>query len=206
MKPVLQILFLFAVLGGVPAHGREYAHMPAENIPGGERALNFTYMYLTQWVGYAITQKGNIEDHGDVRNLWKNPIHPHFDKDSFDYNLILHPLVGNYYYLFYRSRRYNEVDSFFWTFTSSLAFEFAIETLTERPSIQDIYQTPVLGTLMGMGLERLSNALHSLDAWPARALGYVINPYTIFPFSRYGFKAEPIFEKNRVGAALRLRF
>lgn len=199
-------VLLLTLFLGTGAHGREFAHFPRDDIPSVERALNFGSVYIVQWGAYIVHQNRTIREEGSFKNWLRNPWHPHFDKDSFDYNLIAHTVVGNYYYLFYRSRGYDELDSLFWSILSSLAFEFTIETVTEPPSIQDIYQTPVLGSLLGMGAERLSNYLHSQEVWPARALGYLLNPFTLLPFSRYGFRAAPIVGKEQLGAALSLRF
>lgn len=152
-----------------------------QSIPGIEKTLNFGMVYTAQWASYLLTQHKTIAQVGSFDNWRKYPLRPHFDKDSFGYNLIGHSISGQYYYLFYRSRGYSESASFLWTAISSTAFEFTIETVTERPSYQDLYQTPVFGTTVGIGVEKLSRALHRTETWYGHALGYLLNPLTLFP-------------------------
>ena len=185
----------------------KYKPVGRETIPTKEKTLNFGAMYLSQWAFYLYSQEEIIEEHGSLRNWYENPLSPRFDNDSFEYNIFKHSLVGNYYYLFYRSRRYNEKDAFFWTFMSSLAFEFTIETITEKPSYQDIYQTPVFGTVLGIGFEKISTYFHSWDTWYGRLLGYIVNPMTLIPqFARENASATPVVDNKKVGAKITYRF
>ena len=90
---------------------------------------------------------------------------------------------------------------------SSLAFEFTIETVTEKPSYQDIYQTPVFGTVIGIGSEKISNYFHSWDNWYGDLLGYIFNPMTLIPqFARQNAVAVPVIDKKKVGAVVTIRF
>ena len=150
-----------------------------ERVTSYERMRNFGIVYGAQWLTYVATQKPIIEKHGSFRNWIKNPSSPHFDNDSFDYNLFQHSLTGSAYYLFYRSQDYRKVDSLLWAVISSTAFEFTVETVTERPSWQDLYQTPVYGSLLGMGLEAVSDKFFSSGTWWGKALGYVVNPFRL---------------------------
>lgn len=161
-------------------------------------------MYTAQWSVYLLTQEDGIREHGSWKNFFKHMSEPTFDKDSFDYNIYKHTLVGQYYYLFYRFRGYSQGDAFLWTFLSSLAFEFAVETYTERPSIQDIYQTPIYGTLLGMAAERTSNYLHSRDSVLLKGLAYIINPFTILAHLDVGL--SPRIQKDSVGLQATWRF
>lgn len=150
-------------------------------VPRHEKIINFATIYATQWTFYLLTQEETIEKHGSFENWIKYPLRPHYDKDNFDYNLTKHTFVGHYYYLFYRSRGYTEQSAFMWTVASSLAFEFTIETVTERPSYQDIYQTPVFGTVLGVGVERLSQYLNKQESWYSKTASYVLNPFLLLP-------------------------
>lgn len=144
-----------------------------------ERMRNFGIVYGTQWAVYLATQKPTIEKNGSLSNWIHYPSSPHFDNDSFDYNLFQHSLSGGAYFLFYRSQGYTQTDSFLWSVISSAAFEFTIETITERPSWQDLYQTPVYGTLLGIGLEKVSDTFFEKGTWWGRALGYMTNPFRL---------------------------
>ncbi|WP_373997888.1 DUF3943 domain-containing protein [Bdellovibrio bacteriovorus] len=164
-----------------------------------QRVLDFSAVYGAQWTVYLITQKDTITDHGSWDNFFSYPLHPEFDKDSFDFNIFKHALSGNYYYLYYRYRGYEQTDAFLWTFLSSLAFEFAVETYTEKPSIQDIYQTPIYGTLVGMGFERLSTYFRAKDSVALRSLGYILNPFTLLPNHPENVAALPQVSDQSVG-------
>jgi hypothetical protein len=51
---------------------------------------------------------------------------------------------------------------------------------SEPASIQDLYQTPVLGSLLGLGLESLSMYLLNQDNPMSNFFGYLFNFYTLF--------------------------
>ncbi len=146
-----------------------------------EKMINIGTIYTAQWTYYLIAHDKEIRKYGNSENWFKNWYNPHYDLDSFEYNLIRHTFAGHYYYLLYRSRNYTEANAFIWTFLSSLAFEFTIETVTERPSYQDLYQTPVFGTVLGVGVEKLSKYLHDTDTWVGHLGGYILNPFTLLP-------------------------
>ncbi|WP_413574684.1 DUF3943 domain-containing protein [Bdellovibrio sp. HCB290] len=176
----------------------EYKHIPKTDYAENEKIKNFGIMYGLQWGVYLVTQWETIEDNGSFKNWINNPWHPDYDKDTYDYNIFKHAYSGQLYYQFYRSRGYDEVTAFYWTIASSMAFEFTIETVTEVPSFQDMYLTPVLGTVVGVGFEKLSFYYHSKKTTPYRLLGYIFNPFTLLPSSHYGYVA-PIVSENFKG-------
>jgi Domain of unknown function (DUF3943) len=134
-------------------------------------------LYVSQWASYFLSQGANIRDNGSWENYKNNFGRVRLDKDSYDYNLLLHPVSGSVYYLYYRSRGYSKIHSVMFSFLASALFEFTIETFTERPSIQDIYQTPILGSFLGLGLEWCSLKLRNTDFFLTKALGYILNPF-----------------------------
>jgi Domain of unknown function (DUF3943) len=172
-----------------------------------EKAANYGLVFVAQVGTYVTSQSSVIKEHGSWRNWIRNPTSPHFDKDSFDFNLVKHSFVGQYYYLFYRSRGYGERQSFYWAAISSLTFEFGIETFTEKPSYQDIYQTPVFGTIVGMGTERLSDYFHSIGTVPTTILAYILNPFTLLPGSKCDCGVMPVVgSKGEAGFVATLNF
>ncbi|AZZ35479.1 DUF3943 domain-containing protein [Bdellovibrio sp. qaytius] len=170
-------------------------------ITAKEKKINFATVYTSQWIYYISSYKKEIKKYGSFENWIKNSINPHYDRDSFEYNLIRHTFAGQYYYLFYRSRGYTEENAFIWTCLSSFAFEFTIETVTERPSYQDLYQTPVYGTVLGVGVEKLSKYLHSTNTWIGHATGYLINPFTLLPPTN-SFFGTVIPEQDKISLML----
>lgn len=180
----------------------------ADEITNKERAINFGVVYAAQWTHYLIDQHEIINKTGSFENWTQNPFKPHFDKDNFEFNIYKHSLAGTSYYLWYRSRGYEVEDAFIWAFISSLAFEFTIETITEPPSYQDIYQTPVFGTVVGIGLERANLYFHSFDNWFAKSIGYLLNPFTLIPRMKKENQVSiyPYFNNKEQGVQVSLRF
>ncbi len=227
-KSILSLFFLVAVFVGAVARAESPADAPevfeepftAEHPSGtwppvgpaanphvnpGEVAFNFGVVYTAAWAFYLVQQNKTILDHGSFENWATHWYQPHFDNDSFEYNLFKHTAVGSMYYQFYRSRGYDVKRAFAWSFLSSLAFEFTIETVTEQPSFQDIYQTPVYGTILGIGLEKLSQACHRTETAIGHVCGYLLDPFTLIPRTPK-FALTPSISRDRWVADLRWEF
>jgi hypothetical protein len=92
------------------------------------------------------------------KNFYKNAV-PHWvnaftmppkmDDDPFMVNYIQHPLGGAIYYNGVRSQGASPLQSFLFSFAESTFFEYFIESVAERPSIQDLIITPIAGSLVG---------------------------------------------------------
>lgn len=175
------ILYILVICFSALAHAQNDSSDLPVHVSSKEKITNFAIVYAAQWTYYLIVHKKEIDKYGSFDNWINYPRDPHYDRDSFEYNLYRHTLAGQYYYLFYRSRNYSEQNAFIWSAISSFAFEFTIETVTERPSYQDLYQTPVFGTVLGVGVEKLSNYLHETDNWAGHLFGYILNPFTLLP-------------------------
>lgn len=77
---------------------------------------------------------------------------PEWDHDKFYFNYILHPYAGAVYYMAARSCGFNAWQSLLYcTCVSTIGWEFGIEAFMERPSIQDLFITPLAGALIGEG-------------------------------------------------------
>lgn len=82
------------------------------------------------------------------RNVFKNG--PEWDHDKFYFNYILHPYAGAVYYMGARSCGFNAWQSLLYcTCVSTIGWEFGIEAFMERPSIQDLFITPLVGGAIG---------------------------------------------------------
>ena len=187
-------------------HGRSFIHVVSNDITGTDRMINLGLVYTAQWVQYFALQWNTIMQDGSFQNWYSNMVQPHFDRDSYNYNLITHTYAGSLYYLFFRSRGYTKTETLLWAFISQLLFEFTIETITEKPSFQDMFQTPVLGALLGMTFEYLSGLLLSTDFIPAHILGYILNPFAMLPFSGYQLESQPIVGEENMGYKISFRF
>ncbi len=102
------------------------------------------------------------------------------DGDDYITNYVNHPLYGALAYLYYRSRGHSVWASALGSFIQSTLFEYAVEGLVETPSLIDLIATPTIGTVLGFGLENLSNWLIERDNRAVRALAYIVNPTRIF--------------------------
>ncbi len=74
---------------------------------------------------------------------------PVWDKDDWVLNYIGHPIAGSYYYNAVRSQNATRFQSFLFATVQSCIWEYVIEGVAERPSIQDLFVTPVVGSLLG---------------------------------------------------------
>lgn len=89
---------------------------------------------------------------------------PEWDHDKFYFNYILHPYAGAAYFMVARSCGFN-----FWKSTlyssivSTVGWEFGIEAFMERPSIQDIFVTPIVGSCIGEGFYHVKRWLVDND-------------------------------------------
>ncbi len=200
-----------------PAESEPRAESPS--LPAGARHLlvppdrqwpmwkQVSLLYAGQWAYYLATQADALRQEGSFRNWYRNPASPHFDKDFYDYNLIRHTLAGSLYYGYYRTFGATRPRSLALSTLSVLLFEFSIEVATEPPSWQDIYQTPVLGSLLGMGLEDLSLTCLRSHRKPVRVVGYLLNPFVLVPGGAWRLEPDPEAAlRDRTGGRIVARF
>lgn len=92
-----------------------------------------------------------LKDNGaahQVKEHWKNG--PVRDKDGPFVNFVLHPISGSIYYQAARISGYSRAQSFGYSFLMSTFFwEYGVESLFETPSWNDLWATPVIGSLIG---------------------------------------------------------
>lgn len=80
---------------------------------------------------------------------------PEWDHDKIIFNYVLHPYAGAAYYMGARSCGFNFWQSMLYgTIVSTVGWEFGIEAFMERPSIQDLFITPLAGSIIGEGFYR----------------------------------------------------
>lgn len=85
---------------------------------------------------------------------------PEWDHDKFYFNYLLHPYAGAAYYMGARSCGFNAWQSLLYcTCISTIFWEFGIEAFMERPSIQDLFITPLVGSLVGEGFYKLKRKI-----------------------------------------------
>lgn len=107
-------------------------------------AVGITYSLPESFSNWSPEQKNN-----GLKNYGKHFIDPVMDKDKFYVNYILHPYWGGAYYIRARERGVDQTSSFVYSAMMSAMYEFGVECIAEKPSIQDLVVTPVAGSLLG---------------------------------------------------------
>lgn len=75
---------------------------------------------------------------------------PEWDHDNPIFNFVLHPYAGSAYFMAARSCGFSFWGSFLYSAAiSTIGWEFGIEAFMERPSYQDLFITPVVGSVLG---------------------------------------------------------
>ncbi len=115
---------------------------------------------------------------GNFKEAWTKP--PVWDTDPWAMNYVAHPLNGALYYQYAREKGYSAWKSFAYTTYKSTLWEYGIESMMERPSIQDLIVTPVAGLILGEGTHYLTkqmrkNGLNTLE----KVLVTIINPMNV---------------------------
>lgn len=108
------------------------------------------------------------------RNVFKRG--PEWDGDKFYFNYLLHPYAGAAYYMSARSCGYNAYQSLLYSaLISTVGWEFGIEAFMERPSYQDLFVTPLVGSALGEGFYRAKRYIvdHGYRLFGSRLIGTV---------------------------------
>ena len=85
---------------------------------------------------------------------------PEWDGDNPMFNFVLHPYAGAAYFMAARSNGFSFWGSLLYsTCISTIGWEFGIEAFMERPSYQDIFITPLVGSVLGEGFFRAKRYL-----------------------------------------------
>lgn len=169
-----------------------------------ENVKNIGVVYGLTWVFYPLVQPKVFKVKNGFKTYKNNFGQLVFDKDEPIWNLFVHPLTGSQLYLLYRAEGYSRMAAMGMASISSALFEFTVEILTEPASVQDLYQTPVLGTVLGLGIETVSMSLLNSDTTAGKIVGHLINPATLFPFYEGRTLIIPKFDQEDKGAMLRV--
>lgn len=161
----------------------------------GESIGNIGIIYGISWALYPVFQHNDFKS-GSWSEYKDNFGKLVFDQDEPYWNWLVHPLTGSQLYLFYRSVGYTRINSLAMTFISSTLWEFTVEIYSEPASIQDLYQTPILGSLLGLGLEALSMTLLNQNTPMGTFFGYLFNFYTLFGWYDGRIQIIPSYHKK----------
>ncbi len=169
-----------------------------------ENVKNIGIVYGLTWVFYPIIQPKVFKINDAPEKFRKNFGKVVFDKDEPIWNFFVHPISGSQLYLLYRADGYTRTEAMGMAAISSTLFEFTVEILTEPASVQDLYQTPILGTVLGLGIETASMSLLNSGTTLGKIIGHAINPATLLPFYEGRTLIIPRFEDQDKGAMIRM--
>ena len=163
--------------------------------------------YALSWGLYPLTQPKVFKENGSWHEYKKNFGDLVFDKDEPFWNWVVHPISGSQLFLFYRANGYSRANALAMSMIASTLFEFTVEVYTEPASVQDLYQTPVLGAMLGVTLENLSLYLLNTGNAFGKILGHILNPMTLFWFYEGKIRLSPHLDgKGTVGLNLQVDF
>lgn len=155
-------------------------------------------IYGLSWVAYPLTQPDTVRNKGSWLKYRHNFGQVVFDQDEPFWNWFVHPISGSQLFLYYRARGYSRSSALGMAFISSTLFEFTVEIYTETASVQDLYQTPILGAVLGVGIEYTSLALLNSGNPFGIFFGHLINPCTLFPFFENKIILTPTVFENKI--------
>ena len=129
----------------------------AELFIGGIEVIGMTVLIL---LPKEVTKWSDNWAQDALRNLKRSfSTLPVWDKDDWALNYIGHPIAGSYYYNALRSQNASRFHSFLFSTAQSFIWEYFIEGMAERPSAQDLFVTPVVGSLLGESTHMLTMSM-----------------------------------------------
>ena len=166
----------------------------------GYQALAFGILYVApeSVSNWSTEQKHNYDFSKWVHNV----THPEVDSDKLYINYVLHPYWGSAYYLDARGRGFSRWGSFWYSFFASCLYEFGTEAFAEPASIQDVFVTPIGGTLLGIALEGVWGDL--LAAGNSRNWGESALLILIDPLGRLNHGVDRLFGYSSTPVTVRL--
>jgi len=181
---------------------------PASVVPGfipakpdwNGLARDTGYLIGYQFIGFVILYVSpesisnwstESKKHYDFGKWTHNVSNPTVDSDKWWINYILHPYWGSAYYLDARGRGFSRWGSFCYSFLGSSLYEFGTEAFAEPASWQDIFVTPIVGSLLGMALEGPWRYL--LAKGESRNVGDSILLYLIDPLGQLNHDVDHLF-------------
>ncbi|MCY4523477.1 MAG: DUF3943 domain-containing protein [Halobacteriovoraceae bacterium] len=209
MRPVILLFITVFLLSDklLAKQNTNYRYTyPERTHEWSENFAHIGVVYLLSWGMYPIVLADDIKTKGSTENYKNNFGKLVFDRDEPYWNWGIHPLSGSMLYLYYRTNGYTRSSSLAMAFVSSTLFEFTVEIYTEPASVQDLYQTPVIGSIVGLSLETLSLYLLNTNTLAGRIFGHILNPFTLFWFYDGKMRLTPAFNGRQKGLIFMAEF
>ena len=135
----------------IPEMGPPPPHHAAKTITGFLTATlvgGAVYAFAPNSLVGGSTHEGQYERSWNrFKEAWTKP--PVWDQDSNGINYVGHPYFGALFYLTQRNYDESPLRSFLTSVVMSTGFEYLVESWSERPSIQDLIVTPIVGSILG---------------------------------------------------------
>ena len=136
-----------------------------------------------------------------TQDAWRNvkrsiSTAPVWDDDDWQLNYIGHPVAGSYYYNSLRSQHASIFHSFLFATAQSCIWEYFIEATAEKPSTQDLIVTPIVGSILGESVHRLTmnmrrNGFNFLE----KVFVIIFNPMFVLN-NGFGSRFNPVRNKQ----------
>ena len=143
-------------------------------ITAGEFALlGITAAMPREWTGWSADFVSDGVNH--FKEAWSNP--PVMDDDAWFHNYVGHPYGGAVYYNSMRCQGGSVGESFLMATILSTQWEYLIESVAERPSIQDLIITPIAGALLGEAIHQATVGMRrNGTTLPEKVAITILNP------------------------------
>jgi len=114
-------------------------------------ALSLIGIGVYAWAPTSLTGADHEDEWEEASAHFKDAFTkpPVIDKDRAAVNYLGHPYFGMNFYLSQRNYGESPLYSFLFATLTSTCFEYFIESWSERPSIQDLLITPIVGSILG---------------------------------------------------------
>jgi len=127
------------------------------------------------------------------RSLSKLPV---WDHDNWKINFIGHPIAGSNYYNSLRSQKASIFHSFLFATAQSFIWEYFIEATAEKPSTQDLFITPIVGSILGESINQLTmNMRRNGFNFFEKVFVLFFNPSFVFN-NGFGPRFNPVKQKQ----------
>ncbi|MEO6069130.1 MAG: DUF3943 domain-containing protein [Chitinophagaceae bacterium] len=173
------------------SYGKKF--MRGEKLIGGSELVGMGILILlpkkvTKW------QDDWMQD--AMRNLKRSWTHmPVWDHDTWVFNYVGHPIAGSYYYNAVRSQKASVLGSFAFSAFQSTFWEYVVEGIAERPSIQDLFVTPIGGAILGEATHQITLKMQRNGfSFFEKAFVIVLNPmYAINNGFKKKYRRIPLY-------------
>jgi len=135
--------------------------------------LGVTAALPRSWTGWSAHFVRDGVNH--LERAYTEP--PVWDDDWWVHNYVGHPYGGALYYNTVRAQGATPIQSMFFSAALSTQWEYFFEAFAERPSIQDLLITPIVGSALGEASHRLTLQLQKGGTTPLEKIVILItNP------------------------------